>query len=89
MSPGVKKAKKRRAAQRRAEKQADRKCESRQRPYMAWKHLTRNQKEVAKRLLDGEVTMISSASWVFFERFLVFLHEAGFFEVIGVEGKQF
>jgi hypothetical protein len=33
--------------------------------------------------------MISSASWAFFERFLLFLHEVGFFEVIGVEGKKF
>jgi hypothetical protein len=54
MSPGVTKAKKQRAAQRRAEKQVYRKCESRQRPYMAWKHLTRNQKEVARRMAHGQ-----------------------------------
>jgi hypothetical protein len=52
-------------------------------------YLSRNQQEVVRRLLDGDVTMISSASWAFFERFLLFLHEVGFFEVIGVEGKQF
>ena len=33
--------------------------------------------------------MISSASWAFFEEFLRFLEEVGFFELIGVEGKQF
>jgi hypothetical protein len=57
--------------------------------YHPARYLSRNQKEVVKRLLDGDVTMISSASWAFFERFLLFLHEVGFFEVIGVEGKKF
>ena len=53
------------------------------------RYLTRNQKEVAKRILDGQVTMITSASWAFFERFLLFLHQVGFFEAIHVDGAQF
>ena len=57
--------------------------------YNPARYLSRNQQEVVRRLLDGEVTMISSASWAFFERFLLFLHEVGFFEVIGVEGQKF
>jgi len=74
---------------RRAGKRARHDQKRKQKQYHPYRYLSRNQKEVAKRLLDGEVTMISSASWAFFERFLVFLHQVGFFEVIGVEGKQF
>jgi len=74
-----------RQAQKRGEKEQKRKGK----PYQPARHLSRNQKEVVKRLLDGDVTMISSASWAFFEEFLGFLQEVGFFELIGVEGKQF
>jgi hypothetical protein len=73
----------------RAGKRARHDQKRKQKKYHPYRYLSRNQKEVAKRLLDGEVTMISSASWAFFEQFLVFLHQVGFFEVIGVEGKQF
>jgi hypothetical protein len=57
--------------------------------YEPERYLSRNQKEVAKRLIDGEVTMISSASWGFVERFLVFLNTLGFFELIRVDGARF
>jgi hypothetical protein len=57
--------------------------------YNPCRYLSRNQKEVVRRLLDGDVTMISNASWAFLEWFLVFLHEVGFFAVIGVDGKRF
>jgi hypothetical protein len=33
--------------------------------------------------------MVTSASWAFFEPFLVFLNEVGFFEVIHIEGDKF
>jgi len=81
----------RQAAQekRRIGKRVRRDQKRKQKQYHPYRYLSRNQKEVVKRLLDGEVTMISSASWAFFEQFLVFLHAVGFFEVIGVEGKQF
>jgi hypothetical protein len=72
-----------------ARKRAKHRQRRKHKKYHPYRYLSRNQKEVVKRLLDGEVTMISSASWAFFEGFLVFLHEAGFFEVIGVDGKQF
>ena len=63
--------------------------ERKKKKYNPARYLSHNQKEVVKRLLDGEVTMISNASWAFIEPFLLFLHEVGFFEMIGVEGKQF
>ena len=74
-----------RQAQKRGEKRQKRKGKL----YQPARYLSRNQKEVVKRLLEGDVTMISSASWAFFEEFLRFLEEVGFFELIGVEGKRF
>lgn len=50
---------------------------------------TRNQKEVAKRLLAGEVSMVGGTGWSFVEPFLAFLGEIGFYEVIQVDGKRF
>lgn len=59
------------------------------RRYSPFKHLTRNQQAVASKLIDGEVTMLSHASWGFVERFLVFMNELGVFELLGVEGRRF
>jgi hypothetical protein len=73
----------------RAKKRGEQRQKRKDKKYRPYRYLSRNQKEVVKRLLDGDVTMISSASWAFFERFLLFLQEVGFFEVIGVEGKKF
>lgn len=75
---------KKRAKKRGQDRQARKK-----KKYNPARYLSRNQKEVVQRLLDGEVTMISSASWAFIEPFLLFLQEMGFFEMIGVEGKKF
>jgi hypothetical protein len=50
---------------------------------------TRNQKEVARRLLAGEVSMVSGTGWSFVEPFLAFLGEIGFYEVIQVDGERF
>lgn len=33
------------------------------------RHLIRNQPAVVKRMLDGQMTMIMSANWMFIERF--------------------
>jgi hypothetical protein len=59
------------------------------RRYNLYKHLTHNQKEVASRLIDGEVAMLSHAGWGFAERFLVFMNELGMYELLGVDGKRF
>lgn len=50
---------------------------------------TRNQKEVAKRLLAGEVSMVGGTGWSFVEPFLAFLGEIGFYEVIRIDGERF
>ena len=50
---------------------------------------TRNQHEVAKRLLAGEVAMVGGTGWAFVEPFLAFLGEVGFFEILRVDGAQF
>ncbi len=74
---------------RRARKRAEQRQKRRHKVYNPYRYLSRNQKEVVKHLLDGDVTMISNGSWAFFEQFLLFLHEVGFFEVIGVDGQHF
>lgn len=90
MSLGVKKAKKRRAAQRRAAKQAQRKRESRQRPYMVWKHLTRNQKEVAKHLAHGgDCDYVHDGSWGFFDRFMIFLKGIDYLTTLDLDGEGY
>jgi hypothetical protein len=50
---------------------------------------TRNQHEVAQRLLAGEVAMVGGTGWAFVEPFLAFLGEVGFFELLRVDGAQF
>jgi hypothetical protein len=76
-------------AKKRAQKRGQYRQERQKKRYNPARYLSRNQKEVVQRLLDGEVTMISNASWVFIEPFLLFLHEVGFFDLIGVDGKKF
>jgi hypothetical protein len=73
----------------RAQKRGEARQKRKSKKYNPARYLSRNQQEVVNRLLNGEVSMISRASWAFFEPFLLFLHEVGFFEAIGVEGKQF
>jgi len=50
---------------------------------------TRNQHEVAKRLLAGEVAMVGGTGWSFVEPFLAFLGEVGFFDLLRVDGERF
>jgi hypothetical protein len=77
----------------REKRQAQKRGEDRQKrkgkKYNPARYLSRNQQEVVQRLLGGDVTMISNVSWAFMEPFLLFLHEMGFFELIGVDGKKF
>jgi hypothetical protein len=73
----------------RGQKRGEYRQERKKKKYNPARYLSRNQKEVVQRLLDGDVTMISNASWAFIEPFLLFLHEVEFFELIGVDGKKF
>jgi len=50
---------------------------------------TRNQHEVAKRLLAGEVAMVGGTGWSFVEPFLAFLGELGFFDLLRIDGEKF
>ncbi len=50
---------------------------------------TRNQHEVAKRLLAGEVAMVGGTGWSFVEPFLAFLGEIGFFDILRIDGEKF
>jgi hypothetical protein len=50
---------------------------------------TRNQHEVAKRLLAGEVAMVGGTGWSFVEPFLAFLGEVGFFDILRIDGEKF
>jgi len=50
---------------------------------------TRNQHEVAKRLLAGEVAMVGGTGWSFVEPFLAFLGELGFFDLLHIDGAKF
>jgi len=90
MNSGVKKAKQRRAAQRRTAKQVQRKLESRQHPYMAWQHLTRNQKEVARHLAHGgNCDYIHDGSWGFFDRFMIFLKGVNYLATLDLDGSGY
>lgn len=74
------------------EKRRQKKLEKRKRKNRGSGHgprPTRNQKEVAKRLIAGEVNMVGGTGWSFVEPFLAFLGEIGFYEVIQIDGERF
>lgn len=54
-----------------------------------WRYLTRDQKEVAKRLTLGQITMVTVSGWGFVANFLAFLDEIGFYALLGIEGRGF
>lgn len=90
MSTGAKKAKKKRSAIRRAEKQAERKQQSHQHKYIAWEHLTRNQKEVARRIAHGErCDYVHDGSWGFFDRFMIFLKGINYLATLNLDGEGY
>jgi hypothetical protein len=57
--------------------------------YQPWRRLTRNQREVAKRLTRGQITLVTISGWGFVASFLAFLDELGFFALLDLEGKGF
>lgn len=90
MSAAVKKAKKRAFERRRAAKQAKRKRRGRQRRYVAWQHLTRNQKEVAQRLAHGQgCDYVHDGSWGFFDRFIIFLKGINYLATLDLDGEGY
>lgn len=52
-----------------------------------WRLLTKNEKEVAKRVLGGRYELIGGAGWGFLDDFFAFLDELGFFRLLEVKGE--
>ena len=84
-----KKSAKEQRAQERARKRGQRRASRRNLSYLAWKHLTRNQKEVAKRIMAGDYQQISHGGWGFLDKFLIFLKTVGFLECLDVPGEGY
>ncbi|MEW6556944.1 MAG: hypothetical protein AB1349_06275 [Elusimicrobiota bacterium] len=61
----------------------------RNRQYLVWEHLTRNQKEAAKRILAGNYGILQDAGWGFLDKFIIFLKTVGFLEVLNVDGEGY
>ncbi|MFH2128652.1 MAG: transposase [Pseudomonadota bacterium] len=85
-----KKAAKKQAAEKRSSKRGLRRAARRNREYLAWRHLTRNQKEVAQRIMAGDYRRIGSVGgWGFLDKFLIFLKTIGFLERLDVVGEGY
>jgi hypothetical protein len=61
----------------------------RNRQYLAWQHLTRNQKEVANRILAGRYEFLKDAGWGFLDKFMIFLKTVKFLDVLNVAGEGY
>src|SRR5665213_2834960 len=81
--------KRQRGEVRRAAKRDRRQARRKGRGYQAWRHLTRNQQEVAKRLSAGQVDLVTVSGWGFVSSFLALLVELEFFVLLDVEGRGF
>jgi len=57
--------------------------------YNVWRHLTRDQQEVAKRLSKGQISMVTISGWGFLAGFLAFLDEISFYALLDIEGTGF
>lgn len=73
----------------RAAKLEKRRCKRKDKRHEPWRYLTRDQKEVAKRLTRGQITMVAICGWGFVASFLAFLDEISFFALLGIEGKGY
>ena len=79
----------RRVWAKRAAKRQRRRLRGKGRCYRAWRHLTRDQQEVARRLTSGQVDLVTISGWGFVSSFLAFLDELQFFALLDLEGKGF
>lgn len=68
---------------------AKEKTRERNRQYLTWQHLSRNQKEVVKRILAGNYEILRDAGWGFLDKFIIFLKTIGFLEVLNVDGQGY
>jgi hypothetical protein len=81
--------KRRRALGQRAARHERQRRKRRGRRYVAWRHLTRDQQEVARRLTAGRIDLVTLSGWGFVSTFLAFLDELEFFALLDLEGKGF
>ena len=81
--------KRRRFLSNQAAKQEKHRRKRKQLTFKPWRHLTRDQEEVAKRLTKGQVDLVTICGWGFVGSFLAFLDELGFYALLGIEGKGF
>ena len=85
-----KQADKKQQAQERAKQRGQRRASRRNRRYIAWNHLTRNQQEVAKRIMAGDYRRIGAGTgWGFLDKFVIFLKTMGFLECLDVAGEGY
>ena len=89
MAPRKKQADKDQRARERSRQRGQRRASRRNRPYLAWNHLTRNQKEVAQRIMAGDYRQIRHGGWGFLDKFLIFLKTVGFLECLDVAGEGY
>ena len=62
----------------------------RHRQHLAWQYLSRNQKEVAEKILEGRYEFLKEAGWGFLDKFMIFLKTIGFLKVLeSVGGKGY
>lgn len=88
----MKKLKEKRVKEKKAVKRGERRLKGEQTEYnrkKEWLLYTRNQKEVAKRLLAGNYEMVTGKGWGFFDDFFTFLWHIGFLSVLNIEGVGF
>lgn len=85
-----KKAVKKQAAVKRAGERSLRRASRRNRDYLAWRHLTQDQKEVAQRIWAGDYQKIGPAGgWGFLDKFLIFIKTIGFLECLDIAGEGY
>ena len=86
----VKKLRKKRVKEKKAMKRGQRRLHSENIEYRKTNLIyTRNQKEVIKRLLDGNYEMATGKGWGFFDEFFTFLWDIGFLSLLNIEGVGF
>ncbi len=82
-------AKQKQYQQRRSTKLQRHRFRRRRAPYQPYRYLRRDQQEVAQRLVDKRVELVTVTGWGFVESFLVFLDEIRFYALLGIEGKGY
>jgi hypothetical protein len=89
-SSGAKRRRKRRKhLAQRAAKGARRRHRRKNHRYQAFRHLARNQQEVARRLSAGRVDLVTVTGWSFVASFLAFLDQVEYVVLLDLEGQGF